>query len=123
MPELVFFRRGQEVLRFGLARERLVLGRGQDSDVVIPDPQVSRQHVALRLEGPRCLLEDLSGHGTLVAGQPMRHGELADGADLKLGQWVAVFRQRGTAGAESPTRPGPRTQVHRVLPGSVRELT
>jgi hypothetical protein len=55
MPELVFFRRGEEVLRVGLERQRLMLGRGQDSDVVIPDPHVSRQHVALLHDGTRCL--------------------------------------------------------------------
>ena len=61
-------------------------------DVVIPDPSVSRQHVALHYDGTRCLLEDLSGQGTLVAGQPMQHGELPDGADLNLGPWSAIFR-------------------------------
>jgi DNA-binding NtrC family response regulator len=111
MPELVFFRRGEEVLRVSLERQRLVLGRGEDCDVVIPDPHVSRQQVALLLDGPRCLLEDLSGQGTEVAGQPMRHGELPDGADLKLGQWRAVFRLRGTAGTSGPTRRELRTDV------------
>jgi pSer/pThr/pTyr-binding forkhead associated (FHA) protein len=53
MPELVFFRRGEEVLRVGLERQRLVLGRGEDCDVVIPDPHVSRQQVVLILDGPR----------------------------------------------------------------------
>jgi pSer/pThr/pTyr-binding forkhead associated (FHA) protein len=95
----------------GLERQRLVLGRGEDCDVVIPDPHVSRQQVALVLDGARCLVEDLSGHGTEVAGQPMRHGELPDGADLKLGQWRAVFRQRGTAGTAGPTRRELRTDV------------
>jgi predicted component of type VI protein secretion system len=55
MPELVFFRRGEEVLRVGLERQRLVLGRGEDCDVVIPDPHVSRQQVALLLDGTRCI--------------------------------------------------------------------
>jgi len=111
MPELVFYRRGEEVLRVGLERQRLVLGRGEDCDVVIPDPHVSRQQVALVLDGPRCLVEDLSGQGTEVAGEPMRHGELPDGADLKLGQWRAVFRQRGTSGTAGPTRNSQRTDV------------
>ncbi len=76
MPELVFFRRGEEVLRVALERQRLVLGRAQECDIVIPDPHVSRQHLALLLDGTRCLLEDLSGQGTVVAGQPMQRGEL-----------------------------------------------
>jgi pSer/pThr/pTyr-binding forkhead associated (FHA) protein len=92
MPELVSFRRGEEVLRLGLGRQRTVLGSAEPSDVVLPDPQVSPQHVALRCEGTRCLLEDLSGKGTLVAGSLLTDGELLDGADLTLGQWRAVFR-------------------------------
>jgi hypothetical protein len=32
MPELVFFRRGEEVLRVSLERQRLVLGRGEHCD-------------------------------------------------------------------------------------------
>jgi pSer/pThr/pTyr-binding forkhead associated (FHA) protein len=91
MPELVFYRHGEEVLRVALERRRLVLGRGEHCDVVIPDAQVSRQHVALHFDGTRCLLEDLSGHGTRVLGELMQQGELPDGADVELGPWRALF--------------------------------
>src|SRR5437868_3950153 len=111
MPELVFFRRGDEVLRVAVGRVRMVLGRGENSDVVIPDLNVSRQHVALLYDGTRCLLEDLSGQGTLVAGQPMKHGELPDGADLALGPWRAVFRLSSSGSPEGPTGVGRRTDV------------
>ncbi|HEX8703957.1 MAG TPA: sigma 54-interacting transcriptional regulator [Myxococcaceae bacterium] len=106
MPELVFFRRGEEVLRVGLERQRVVIGRGEKCDVVIPDPDVSRQHVALSYDGTRCTLEDLSGKGTLVAGTPMFRGDLADGSDLSLGKWRAVFRLRGSGGGESADATG-----------------
>jgi DNA-binding NtrC family response regulator len=116
MPELVFFRRGEEVLRVGLERERLVLGRGEKCDVVIPDPDVSRQHVALSYDGTRCWLEDLSGKGTLVAGTPMHQGELADGSDLTLGQWRAVFRLRSGGGESADsTGVGRQTSVQQRL--------
>ncbi|WP_317988001.1 sigma 54-interacting transcriptional regulator, partial [Hyalangium gracile] len=72
---------------------------------------MSRQHLALLLDGTRCLLEDLSGQGTVVAGQPMQRGELPDGADLHLGQWRAMFRERGPTGSAEPTQPGQRTDV------------
>src|SRR5690349_829572 len=98
MPELVFFRRGDEVLRFSL-EGRVVLGRGEKSDVVIPDPQVSRQHVAVFEDAGKFFIEDLSGHGTLVAGEPKMRTELPDGADIALGQWRAVFRLH--SGADS----------------------
>ncbi len=111
MPELVFFRRGEEVLRVGLGRERMVLGRGDKSDVVIPDPEVSRQHVALSFDGERCTLEDLSGKGTVVAGTSLRQGVLPDGADLVLGQWRAIFRLHGSGQAEGPTEVGAHTEL------------
>ncbi len=111
MPELVFFRRGEEVLRVGMGRERMVLGRGDKSDVVIPDPEVSRRQVALAFDGAQCTLEDLSGKGTLVAGSPVTRGVLADGADLALGQWSAVFRLQGGGQGEGPTEVGSRTEA------------
>jgi DNA-binding NtrC family response regulator len=112
MAELVFFRRGEEVLRVGMDRPRLVLGRGEQSDVVIPDPEVSRQQVALILDGQRCLVEDLSGKGTVVTGTAMSQGELPDGGDIALGQWRAVFRLRGGGDAsDATTEVGSRTEV------------
>jgi two-component system, NtrC family, response regulator HydG len=106
MSELVFFRRGEEVLRFGLDRTRVVLGRGEKSDVVIPDPEVSRQQVALSFDGEGFRLEDLSGKGTLVGGNVVRQGLLTDGADIALGQWRAVFRLRAGGEGEQPTEVG-----------------
>jgi two-component system response regulator HydG len=53
MPELVFFRRGEEVLRVGLERQRLVLGRGEDCDVVVPQAlAVAAELVLLRVVLP-----------------------------------------------------------------------
>jgi len=111
MPELVFFRRGEEVLRVGIGRERTVLGRGERCDVVIPDPEVSRQQAALTFDGERCHLEDLSGKGTLVAGDPMHRGVLLDGSDLALGQWRAIFRLHGSGQSEGPTEVGSHTAL------------
>src|SRR5712692_3215378 len=94
MPELVFFRRGEEVLRFALDRPRTVLGRSDRSDGVIPDPEVSRDQVAITMEGNESILRDLSGRGTKVAGVARQQAVLTDGLDITLGQWRAVYRER-----------------------------
>ncbi len=103
MAELVFFRRGDEVLRFTLDERRVVLGRGEKCDVVIPDPEVSRQQLAVSFEGGQAVLEDLSGKGTLVAGAPVERAPLADGADIALGQWRAIYRERSSGDSDQPT--------------------
>ncbi len=111
MPELVFFRRGEEVLRLSLGEERVILGRGDRCDVVIPDPQVSRQHVALHMEEGRCILQDLSGKGAEVAGKKLELGEIPDGADIALGQWQALYRRSsGTTDSEA-TEQAHRTEL------------
>jgi DNA-binding NtrC family response regulator len=128
MPELVFFRRGEEVLRFAVDRSRVVLGRGDKSDVVIPDPAVSRQQAALLYDGQHTALEDLSGKGTLVSGIATERTFLADGSDIALGQWRAIYREKSGAGADAPTqvtgtdtvKQPPDESVHRWQPAQVR---
>ncbi len=128
MPELVFFRRGEEVLRFAVDRARVVLGRGDKSDVVIPDPAVSRQQAALVFDGERTALEDLSGKGTIVSGAAIERTLLADGSDIALGQWRAIYREKSGSGADAPTQvTGSRTvqqlrdeSVERWQPAQVR---
>ncbi len=125
MAELVFFRRGEEVLRFSVDGARTVLGRGENCDVVIPDPEVSRQHVALTLEGEGCTLEDLSGKGTVVSGVKQTKCAVPDGADISLGQWRAVFRVRpqverdATEVGSNKTELAPKSEL-RVMPAQVR---
>jgi two-component system, NtrC family, response regulator HydG len=117
MAELVFLRRGEEVLRFALDRSRVVLGRGEKSDVVIPDPEVSRQQAALLLDGGEVVVEDLSGKGTVVSGAKTSRAPLPDGGDISLGQWRAVFRQAGPEEEAAPTvASGAPTEVQRPAP-------
>jgi two-component system response regulator HydG len=103
MAELLFFRRGEEVLRYQLPRGRVVLGRGEQCDVALPDPAVSRQGAALTWDGARLQVEDLSGKGVQLSGQTVPSGELADGGDLTLGPWRAVFRASGSAESDAST--------------------
>ena len=128
MPELIFFRRGDEVLRVALDRPRLVLGRGDGCDVVIPDPEVSRQQLALSLDHDSVRAEDLSGKGICVAGEVTQAATLTDGADIALGQWRAIYRQRTSGdGDESRTEvrgtvtaPQPREGGEKWQPAQVR---
>jgi len=100
MPELVFLRRGEEVLRFALDRPRIVVGRGDRCDVVVPDPEVSRQQALVLVSGDSAVVEDLSGKGTLVGGTRAERASLADGTEIALGQWRAIFRAQSASTEE-----------------------
>jgi pSer/pThr/pTyr-binding forkhead associated (FHA) protein len=53
-----------------ILRKVLILGRGEDCDVIIPNQQVSRQHAILKLTPQGVILEDLgSKNGTHCNGE------------------------------------------------------
>jgi pSer/pThr/pTyr-binding forkhead associated (FHA) protein len=65
---------GQESQKVAeLNANRVIIGRGEDCDVVLDDPSVSRHHAAIfAIAGARPVLEDLgSANGTFVNGRPL----------------------------------------------------
>ena len=115
MAELVFLRRGEEVLRFTIDKPRVVLGRGEKCDVAVPDPEVSRQHVAISIADAGAIAEDLTGKGIVVAGKKVTTAPLTDGTDIELGQWRAIFRSKSSSVDEdAATEIGQKTDVAQV---------
>jgi DNA-binding NtrC family response regulator len=94
MPELAFYRHGEELLRVALT-ERITVGRSAECDVSLPDPELSRLHAEVERRGDRFHLVDRSGRGTRVAGEVVREAPLADGSDVALGAWRVLFREAG----------------------------
>mgnify|MGYP001256513589 CR=1 FL=1 len=107
MAELVFFRRGEELMRVHLEREATVLGRGAGADVVVPHPEVSRRQARIERRGDRHFLCDLSGRGTVVAGATQEEVELREGDEIALGEFRAVLVAGGG------DRDDPETRAHR----------
>jgi two-component system, NtrC family, response regulator HydG len=105
MPELVFLRQGEELLRVALERSRVVLGRAESSDIVIPDAEVGRHQVAVLYDGHALMVEDLSGKGTVVSGGKTDRAQVRDGADIALGQWHAVLREPSSLDESQPRCP------------------
>jgi DNA-binding NtrC family response regulator len=104
MPELALFRHGEELLRIALA-DRLSIGRAPDCDVSLPDPGLSRLQAVVERRGPAFHLVDRSGRGTRVGGAEVAEIALADGSEIALGAWRALFRA-GSAGGAEATRAG-----------------
>ena len=75
-----------------LDKRRVVIGRGKDCDVQLPDPNVSRRHAELRQEGATYWVIDLdSTNGTEVNGRRLRRAKLESGDTITLGSTDLVF--------------------------------
>jgi hypothetical protein len=112
----------EEAKRHGLAREivELVLddqnyplegrgpwsvGRSEENDIVIQDPNVSRKHAQLsRLENG-FVVEDLgSTNGTLLDGAPIDRERIESGDELTFGGLTARFVRRADGTGDSSPR-------------------
>jgi DNA-binding NtrC family response regulator len=105
MPELAFFRHGEELLRVALD-DRTAIGRDPGCDVSLPDPALSRVQAVVERRGEAWHLVDRSGRGTRVAGAEVPEAALADGTEIALGTWRALFRAAAPGGAEATRAPG-----------------
>ncbi len=111
MPELAFFRHGEELLRVALG-DRTAIGRAPDCDVSLPDPALSRVQAVVERRGDVFHLVDRSGRGTRLGAAEVTEAPLADGAELALGAWRALFRAAPPSGEEL-TRAG-QTQLRQA---------
>jgi hypothetical protein len=112
-----------EARRHGLAREivEVVLGdekhplegrgpwsvgRSQENDIVINDPNVSRKHARISRADNGFVVEDLgSTNGTLLDGAPIDRERIEAGDELTFGQSTARFIRRiDSPGQESGRR-------------------
>ncbi|HTP52245.1 MAG TPA: sigma 54-interacting transcriptional regulator [Anaeromyxobacteraceae bacterium] len=116
MPELAFFRHGEELLRVALG-ERTTIGRSADCDVSLPDPTLSRVQAVVERRTDGFVLVDRSGRGTRVGAADVGEAPLATGSELSFGGWRALFREGLTAAAEA-TAAGGRTGVRATPPAS-----
>ena len=68
------------------------IGRGNDTDLRIDDPGISRNHAEIRQQGGDVMILDAgSTNGVLVDGHRVQQARLRDGARIQLGNTTVVF--------------------------------
>lgn len=83
--EIIEPKHGERVFR--LHRKPVVIGRGNDADIVVRDTKVSRQHLRIELDAGRVMIRDLnSQNGTKVNGRPVQEMEIISGDEIEIGQ-------------------------------------
>ncbi|WP_437673168.1 sigma 54-interacting transcriptional regulator [Sorangium sp. So ce131] len=91
------YRDGVEVIQLAPG-EAQVVGRGEPSDLRLPDRTLSREHARFSLLEGRVLVEDLgSTNGTWAGGTRVERAEIALGGEVLLGTVVAHVVVLGAA--------------------------
>ena len=78
-----------------LTRQHTVLGRGNEADLRLDDPGVSRRHAEIVLSDPPRITDLGSTNGTFMDGERVTSAELYDGARIGIGALAMVFRFGG----------------------------
>jgi VWFA-related protein len=73
-------------------RDELLIGRGEECDVIIPHASISREHARVKKLKPGYVLFDLkSKNGTYVNGRPIVENLLKEGMRVRIGEVEFVF--------------------------------
>ena len=88
--------------------QTLVIGRGQNTEIRLRDPHVSRNHCQVQVDAGKVLLRDASSAaGTEVNGEKVTVRELRPGDVIRLGDTQLRFQLEASAD-ESTQLPAPR---------------
>jgi len=86
LAKLILSRDGAIINQYFIDKPSLTIGRGQDNDIIIDDPVLSRQHARVLTVEKDQIIEDLqSSNGTLVNGRPQVRHILQHGDIIQLG--------------------------------------
>lgn len=93
--ELVLIENGRPGRTYSLSKDRVIIGRLAESDVVLADPGSSRRHAEVRRDNTDFVIADLgSTNGTMVNESTIGERVLEDGDRITIGRTVLEFRRR-----------------------------
>jgi predicted Zn finger-like uncharacterized protein len=77
---------------YPLTKPRVVMGRGQGSDIQLPDSEISRRHAMIEIRGEDAVLVDLqSTNGTFVEGQRVQRSPLSSHQEFSIGTTTLMY--------------------------------
>jgi DNA-binding winged helix-turn-helix (wHTH) protein len=106
-PILIIQDENQPAQHWSMSKDSMVLGRGEECDIVLAERQISRQHIRIYKESDLFYIQDLdSKNGTWVNGQQLKGTrELRDGDEVHVA--LAVRIRFIGSGATSPLAADP----------------
>lgn len=78
--------------KYSLSNESTMLGRSSKVDIQIDEDAISRNHAVIEHQADGVVIRDLnSTNGTYVNDSPIRHHQLLDGDQIKIGRTIFKF--------------------------------
>jgi hypothetical protein len=97
-------------------RDDLLIGRGEDCDVIIPHALISREHARVKKLTPGYVLFDLqSRNGTYVNGRPIVENLLKEGMVVRIGEVEFIFSGASASLRDARPRPADYTSQNRLV--------
>jgi len=99
MPKLIIQRKGKPSRVYQVEYKNTLIGRGKDTQLLLPDISVSRHHARIVNENDAFTIQDLgSQNGTTVNGQRIQSQVLKNGDEIQLGKFMLLFECREEMG-------------------------
>jgi pSer/pThr/pTyr-binding forkhead associated (FHA) protein len=93
---MIIFRGRDKERSVQLNQKRMVIGRGEDADIRVDNPLVSRAHAIVSFTEGRWVIEDLdSPNGLYLNGKRTKLSPLTVGDRIELGRHVLIFEGSG----------------------------
>src|SRR5437016_9799973 len=90
--------------------QTVVIGRGEKTETKLKDPQVSRVHCQVQVQGGKALLVDAGGRaGTLINGKRVKEYELNPGDVIQIGATQLQYQLESTPDASTVVVSSPQT--------------
>lgn len=94
MPTLILKKDSKIIKEFPYTKPQIVLGRGPDNDLEVPDNLASRHHCEIKKQGEQYIINDLhSSNGTILNKKPISSAFLQDNDEIMIGMATIIFKQ------------------------------
>ncbi|MBD3170102.1 MAG: FHA domain-containing protein [candidate division Zixibacteria bacterium] len=95
MPEIIVKFGDKTVQNFVTEKQRISIGRGSDSDIVLDNKAVSRKHSIIEFKGDTAVvIDNESLNGTFINGRKVSEEIINDGDVITIGKYDLVFHSK-----------------------------
>lgn len=102
---VVAFKQGEPDRHVVVSGDECIIGRVPESDLLLPDPTISRRHAVVRISDKGAFVQDLdSVNGVFVNGEQVRLAAVREGDFVTMGAYTLVVRALTERDDEAPPK-------------------